>query len=342
MSTRPMKILIIQTAFIGDVILATSLIDYTKRIYPNAEVHFLLRKGNESITNTHKNIAKTWIWDKQGGKFKNLLKLIWKVRNEKFDLVLNIQRFFNSGLITALSGAKVTVGFKKNPMSFFFRYKVKHLIPHVEDGLVLHEVQRNALLLNTVAKINKIPDLLELRPSLYPKAEEIQKINAFTEGEYLVLAPASVWFTKQWAQEKWIELVKRLSHQYKIYLIGAPSDINFIDQIIEDNPNCLNLAGKLNLRESAYLMKNAIRVFVNDSAPLHLASAVNANVTAIFCSTIPEFGYTPISDNYKVLSLNPRLECMPCGLHGKKVCPLGHFNCAMNISIDEVIMTIKS
>src|SRR5690606_3644953 len=120
-----------------------------------------------------------------------------------------------------------------------------------------------------------------------------------------------------------------------------PSDENFVKEIIGENINCINLCGKLSLKESALLMKGAKRVFVNDSAPLHLASSVNAKTTAIFNSTIPEFGYGPLATESKVVQLTPRLECMPCGLHGRKKCPLGHFRCAYGITIQEVMRTIE-
>jgi lipopolysaccharide heptosyltransferase II len=338
-----MKILIIQTAFIGDVILATSTVDLAKKYWPDCEIHFLLRKGNESIMNNHPNIHKVWIWDKAGGKYRNLFRLGKKLKQEKFDYVFNIQRFFNSGLLTWLSKGKVSVGFDKNPLSFLFSKKVKHLIPYPHQQKHLHEVQRNAMLLGAVKDDFELPAAKEIPPSIHPTEAQWTKIHKIVPAktEYVVLAPASVWFTKQWAKEKWIELTKRLSNQFHLYFIGGPGDKEFAQEIIGQSDNCHNLCGELGLVESAALMKDAKRVFVNDSAPLHLGSGVNANITAIFCSTVPEYGYTPLTDDFKVIQLEPRLECMPCGLHGKKECPFGHFKCALDISIDHVIETVK-
>jgi heptosyltransferase-2 len=76
-------------------------------------------------------------------------------------------------------------------------------------------------------------------------------------------------------------------------------------------------------------MKGAIMNYVNDSAPLHFASAVNAPVTAVFCSTVPAFGFGPLSDVSFVVETDIPLSCRPCGLHGYKACPLGHFNCSI-------------
>jgi ADP-heptose:LPS heptosyltransferase len=335
-----MKILIIQTAFIGDVVLATSLVDFIKKNISTSKIDFLLRKGNESLLKDHPQINNVLIWNKNKGKYLNLFKMAFDARKEKYDLVLNIQRFTSSGIFMALCGAKMKVGFKQNPLSFFFHHRINHKIPHFHDDTYYHEVQRNLQLLGPVIKDFKIPPPKELKPNIFLSEKNVEKIKELNHGDYIVLAPSSVWFTKQWDREKWIELTKVLSKSYKLYFIGGPDDKDFIESIILNAPNSQNLCGKLSLVDSAALMKNAKRVLVNDSAPLHLASSVNAKTTAIFCSTIPEFGYFPLSDDSELIQLNERLSCMPCGLHGKKSCPLEHFNCARNIDIQRVIDTI--
>jgi heptosyltransferase-2 len=137
-----------------------------------------------------------------------------------------------------------------------------------------------------------------------------------------------------------MELINKLSKVGTVLLIGAPSDSEYVSQLSSDK-NVQNLCGQLSLRQSALIMRDAKRVFVNDSAPLHLASSVNANTTAIFCSTIPEFGYFPLSDNSELIQLSPRLECMPCGLHGHKSCPKDHFKCAIDVNTQNVFETIN-
>lgn len=336
------KILIIQTAFIGDVILATSLVESVRKKYPDAQIDFLLRKGNEAIMMANPHINQIFIWDKKKGKFSSLLRLLFKVRKEKYSVVLNIQRFFNSGLLTALSGAPIKIGFHSNPLSMFFTQSITHKIPHHEEnGSLFHEVQRNFQLLAATLPQGEIPKPNSIPPKIYFSPEDVKKIEGLKlPQEYIVMAPSSVWFTKQWHQSKWKELIEKVSNTFPIYLIGAPSDQNFITPLCL-NSNVHNLCGKLNLRESALLMKEAKRVFVNDSAPLHLASSVNAKVTAIFCSTVPEFGYSPLTEDTSIVQVEPRLSCMPCGLHGHKKCPKQHFKCAMDISVSKVQETIK-
>lgn len=336
------KILIIQTAFIGDTILASQFARAVKNEYPNSEIHFFLRKGNESVIQGLSSIHKVWVWDKQGGKTKNLLKLIWNLRKIKFDMVFNLHRHFNSGLVSVFMNSPFKVGFQQNPLSIFYTHKVNHQIPHETVTGVWHEVQRNLQLLEQASPGFKIVDNSKIyKPELPIQEKNLKKIEAYAVGNYFVIAPASVWFTKAWSEQKYRELTVELSKQGKIYFIGAPSDKELCDRIRKDIPHTENLCGPLNLIDSAALMKNAKRVFVNDSAPLHLASCVNAKTTAIFCSTVQEFGYTPLADDSVVVDVGNSLSCRPCGLHGYKSCPLTHFGCSENISIQSVLSTIK-
>jgi len=327
------KYLIIQTAFIGDVILATSLIKQLSVAEPDADIHFLLRKGNQGLLEQNKRISKIHIWDKSQ-KVRSLFKCIKEIRAQKYDYVINVQRFFNSGLVTTLSAAKVKVGFDKNPLSLFFTYRIKHLIPDLEADKALHEVERNAKLLGPL-KI--IPNEKKPRPEIFFTNEEEKKVKSLIDldHKFIVMAPSSVWFTKALGREKWIELIKNLI-DYKIYCIGAPSDYDFVQSLIQSQHHAINLCGKLSLTESAYLMSLSQWVMVNDSAPLHLASSVNAKTIAFFCSTVKEFGYTPLSDTHHIIEVN-NLDCRPCGLHGKNECPLGHFKCSKNIDLNRVV-----
>lgn len=334
------KILIIQTAFIGDVVLATSLIKQTKELFTDSTIDFLLRKGNQSLLKENPNIRNIICWDKKKGKYKNLLLLAINARKEQYDIVLNIQRFTSSGIFLLICGAKNKVGFDKNPLSYFFHHRIKHQIPHIDpSGEILHEVQRNSLLLSPFRKQNEKPQLI--RPEIFFSQEENRKVSTIQERaldkEYLVIAPSSVWFTKQWHKDKWIELCQKLDYKYHIFLIGGPDDSKYVESISNHIENKTNLCGELTLTESALLMRRAKRVFVNDSAPLHLASSVNAPTTAIFCSTVKSFGYFPLSEESKLFQVNEDLACRPCGLHGKKQCPLGHFKCSMLIDVNDVI-----
>jgi heptosyltransferase-2 len=101
------------------------------------------------------------------------------------------------------------------------------------------------------------------------------------------------------------------------------------------------MAGRLSFLASAALQKRAVLNYVNDSAPMHFASAVNAPVAAIYCSTIPAFGYGPLSDTQFIVETLEPLPCKPCGLHGKRACPQGHFNCGHSITTAQLLAPLS-
>jgi heptosyltransferase-2 len=311
------KVLLIQTAFIGDVILATPIIEAIHQHSSAIQIDVLVRKGNESLFENHPFINEVIVWNKKENKYRNLFSLLQKIRKTKYSAVVNCQRFAAAGLLTVFSKATIKIGFDKNPFSAFFNYKLPH---QINNGL--HESARNMMLLQPLS----IPG--NIQPKIYPP-----KLNFEPARPYICLAPASVWFTKQWPAEKWVELIATFSEKHTIYLTGAPTDKALCDEIMEksNRKNAINLCGKLNLLQSAALFKNAEMNYVNDSAPMHLCSAVNAPVTAIYCSTIPEFGFGPLSDNSHILQTKEKLSCRPCGLHGFKSCPEKHFKCAWGI-----------
>ncbi|MFA7274878.1 MAG: glycosyltransferase family 9 protein [Crocinitomicaceae bacterium] len=318
------KILVIQTAFLGDVILATPLAENLKLTFPEAEIHFLVKKGNESLLMNHRSIHKVWVFDKKNGKMRNMWTLAKSFRQEGFDLVFNLHRFASSGIIAALSNGKQLYGFKKNPFSFLYTQSFPH-----EIGNGQHEVDRNLSLLKPIGITHH-----NRRPLLFPSQVDQDKVASYQSEPYFCIAPASVWFTKQLPKSIWIELVIALAAKGKVYVLGSPQDFELCQEIIvASKTNSVNLAGELSLLQSAALMQKANRNFVNDSGPLHLASAVNAKVTAFFCSTIPDFGFGPLSDEAEIRQTTENLSCRPCGLHGHMACPKGHFKCG-NISVE--------
>jgi lipopolysaccharide heptosyltransferase II len=322
------KFLVIQTAFIGDVVLATALIEKLHARYPDARIDFLVRKGNEPLLTGHPFLHEILIWDKREHKLRNLYNLIHRIRRTRYDTVINVQRFAATGLLTAFSGAGQTIGFDKNPLSFLFTKRIPHIVGN------LHEIGRNQAL------IKDLTDDQPAKPRLYPTKADEEKVQPYKSKPYITVSPASVWFTKQYPKEKWSAFLKQIPQSYAVYLLGAPSDKQLCEQIRTTHSAAVNLGGMLSFLQSAALMKDAAMNYVNDSAPMHFASAVNAPVTAIYCSTIPAFGFGPLSDKRFIVEIQQPLDCRPCGLHGYKTCPKGHFNCAWKIEDNQLLETL--
>jgi len=320
--------LIIQTAFIGDVILSTSLIEKIRMNDPEARIDFLLRKGNEGLLRNHPHINRLYVLNKKERKWRHVIGMIREIRKEKYDYMINLQRFLTTGIISFLTPAGMKAGFDKNPLSRFFDVRVKHSIG---DGT--HEIARNIKL------VEHLFGGTFVRPRLYPGEEDYKAVSEYTGGDYVCLAPASVWYTKQFPEERWLELIGRLPSDRTVYLIGGPDDRELCDRIVLQSANdkVYNLAGQHGFLETAALMEQARMNYVNDSAPLHIASAMNAPVRAVFCSTVPSFGFYPVSDDSKVVEVEYELYCRPCGLHGFRQCPEGHFRCARDIDINKLL-----
>ncbi|MCB0793786.1 MAG: glycosyltransferase family 9 protein [Flavobacteriales bacterium] len=323
------QVLVIQTAFLGDAVLVTSILEKLHAFYPDAHIDLVVRKGNEGLFYEHPFLRRVHVWDKRQGKTRALFKLIGELRKTRYDHIINAQRFFSTGLITTLARGKEKVGYDKNPLSFLFTRQVKHVIG---DGR--HEVDRlNAL-------IEHLTDDKRPLPRLYPNAKassEADHLIGPLSDHLICIAPASVWYTKQWPAEKWVELIKALPAKAMIGLIGAPGDVPLCERIVQEAGRGEVLAGKLSLLGTAALMARATMNYVNDSAPLHIASAMHAPVTAVFGSTVPAFGFGPLRENGRIVETAEQLDCRPCGLHGYKACPKGHFKCAWGVEVDAAL-----
>ena len=320
------RFLIIQTAFIGDVVLATAIIEKLNDLFPEAIIDMVVRKGNEDLLIDHPKLHDVLIWNKREHKYLNLVKLIIQIRKRPYDMVINAHRFPTSGLVTFLSRGHEKVGFDKNPFAFAYTRKVEHDI-----GNGMHEVKRNLKLIETLGGTD------DYRPRLYFSENDIRHVDDLVKAPYVTMAPASVWFTKQLPADKWAELIEKIPENITVCLIGAGNDVKLCESIMKlsKREKVINLCGKLQMLESAALMSRSLMNYCNDSAPLHFSTAVNAPTTAFFCSTIPDFGFGPLSDRSIVIQSQEKLECKPCGLHGLSQCPEGHFKCANTIILPD-------
>ncbi len=328
-----MKILIIQTASIGDVILVTPMLEALHDRYPDATLDVLLKQGNESLFDRHPFLHRVLVWDKGRRKYQNLLALLKAIRKVKYDHVVTVQRFFSSGMLTAFSGAPHRSGFASNPCALFFNHTTIHSV----ENRGVHERDRNLALLQYL----KVGKGYPVR--LYPGSQESKAVEAMVSRPYLTVAPGSLWATKQFPADGWIRFLNHVPHHIDCYLTGGKDDISLCQSIglASTHPGVKVLAGATSLLESAALMRGALMNYTNDSSPLHLASSVNAPVTAVFCSTVPSFGFGPLSEDAAVVEIREELTCRPCGIHGKNACPEKHFRCGNDIDTMELINRLK-
>ncbi|HRG76506.1 MAG TPA: lipopolysaccharide heptosyltransferase II [Leptospiraceae bacterium] len=333
-----MKILIIQTAFLGDLILTTSFFREVKEKYKGAEIHLIVNKGTEDILAGNKNITRVISFDKAKVK-KSIFyffQFIQSLRQEKFDLCICPHFSHRSSLIAYFSGAKERIGYEESGFSFLHTTKISR------PTRGKHEVDKLFSLINNSTEEFSTK---RKRPELFFPEERILKIRDLLQlhnlnKNFVILAPSSIWETKRMPTEKFKQLFNLITHNtnYSIVLIGSSKDQilceNIIDRRLPDNvkktqsdpERIFNLAGKTDLVELSYVISRAKAIVSNDSSPIHFASAHNIPTVMIYGATIPDFGYSTLADKYFFSEVKD-LPCRPCGIHGGKVCPEKHFKC---------------
>jgi heptosyltransferase-2 len=326
-----MKILIIQTAFFGDVILTLPMVQAIKHTFPDYEVDFLCIPNTAELLKNNGKIDEIIIYDKRETEkgFSGFKKFKNKIRSNKYDVIICVQRYLRTTLLSYFGGSELTIGFDNSVFSCLYKKKVSYQSKH--------EILRNLDLLRPLGiDINEI-----IKPELFPGESDTNEIDRIFSGlnikndrKIICTAPGSVWFTKRFPPEKYILLFNKLdSMDYAILLIGDKNDSSICEKIQTQstNNNIYNYAGKLSIMQSVELIKRSSILLTNDSAPMHIANAVSTDVIAFFGSTVREFGFYPYGKRDYVFEVDG-LKCRPCTDHGKDHCKIKSFDCMNNIS----------
>ncbi|TCK05230.1 glycosyltransferase family 9 protein [Phorcysia thermohydrogeniphila] len=320
------RVLVFQTAFLGDLILVSPLLKSLKRTFPGAEVSLVVRKGFEEVFRGAPFVSQIIPFDKKGvWKFSRLLA------SGDFELVVSPHRSHRTSLILWLSGIKRRIGFDKAGFSFFYTDRVKYRM-----GKGIHEIDRNLDLLRPLERDYSV--VYDREPELPLTPAEVGKaLKKFSlEKSYVVLAPGSVWRTKAWLPEYYAEVANYFKGKgLTVVLVGSPSDSPYCKRVEELSEGVINLCGKTSLREFFSVVKGALLVISNDSSPVHVAISVGTPVLEIYGATVPEFGFFPYRNGLYVELED--LHCRPCGIHGGRKCPEGHFKCMVDLKPEVVI-----
>ncbi len=330
------KIVVLQTAYIGDVIVSTGLLRELKSIYPEAQIDIITTPLSAELFKYNPHINYIYKFDKNNWKYINFFKLIRKLRSESYDLSISIQSSLTSALMLSLAGIDTRIGFDKQVLT--------------TDSIVLRENSdrhRSENIVNLLSHLDN-DQKFDHRSELFFSNRETGRagriIDSLQEnGEKLIgIAPGSVRETKKWPAEYYEELTTKLGQTEScVFFIGGPDEAELCDRIIEASrhPKTINMAGKLSLLESSALIKKMDLMISNDSAPLHMANAVKTDVFAFFGPTVRKYGFFPYREGDKIFEVE--LNCRPCSLHGGAKCPEGHHNCMKMIKPDHVFQQIR-
>lgn len=307
------RILIVQTSFLGDVILSTPTIAAISKKHPNSEIWMLTTPAACGLVSSDPLIKQVITFDKKG-KERSLFGLFKKaneLRNYKFDIVYSLHKSARTSLLLKLSGIPNRIGFKESKLSFLYSEVRKRAIAE-------HDVLRN---LSLVGDGPWDESDLSLRITKKSK-EEISEIKSKFNitKPYAVLAPGSAWYTKMWRPAGFREVGEKLkSFGLEVVVIGGSNDFDVCTQVAA-NSTMINLSNKTTLTELVSIIQGSNLLICNDSMPLHLASALKIPTVVVFCATSPAFGFGPWRNQSVVIEASD-LACKPCSRHGTKKCP---------------------
>jgi lipopolysaccharide heptosyltransferase II len=323
--------LVIQTSFLGDVILTTPLIAELAKRGP---VDVLVTPTGAAALANNPDIRTVIRYDKRGtyGSALGLWQTIREIRGRRpYQAAYLAQGSFRSGAIAMMTGAKERIGFASSTGRLLYTTQ----LPYRPER---HHAERLWSL--SMSECADPPTRDQIRPRLYPSDEERSRIDMLlrqSEGAdepFVALAPGSAWGTKRWPY--FPALAKRLAEDYRIAIIGSKADSALAAEIVEGLPLDRVIYGVgLPLLASAELIGRARTIVTNDSAPQHLASAMGTPTLTIFGPTVPEFGFGPLAERH-VVAGHESLSCRPCSRHGPQLCPLGHWRCMRELTPEYV------
>jgi len=323
--------LVIQTAFLGDVVLTTPLLEALAARHGPVDV--VTTPAAAPLIEPHPAVRRVIPYDKKGRDrgVRGLLRLARALRAEQYECAYLPHRSLRTALAAWLARIPRRVGFDDGWRSLYTDVRGRP-----NQG---HEIDR--LLALAGGAVHRA------RPGLHVTLAD----RAATEGflrehgmrePFVALAPGSIWGSKRWPYYR--ELAERLAASVAILVVGGPEDAGLAAEITESvarsGGRAVSACGRLSVRQSAEAIRRAAVLVTNDSAPLHFAQAVETPTVAIFGSTVPGFGFGPRGPRDRVVQVDG-LPCRPCSAHGPPSCPLGHHLCMKSLSVQDVLQAIE-
>lgn len=326
-----MTSLVIQTAFLGDVVLTTPLLAALAERHGPVDV--VTTPAAAPLLETHPAVRRVIPYDKRGRDqgLAGLLGMARRLAATRYEVAYLPHRSLRSAALALLARVPQRVGFA--------------------DGwrMLYTEARRRP---RTGHEIDRLLGLAGAAPgaypaALYPRPEDQRVVDVcLTEagiaGDFVALAPGSIWGSKRWPY--FDALAARLAGRVAIAVVGGLEDAALGRTIAEAvrgaGGRVLEACGRLSLLQSAALIGRARLLVTNDSAPLHLASALGTRVVALFGPTVPEFGFGPAGAGDLALGVAD-LRCRPCSDHGPPACPLGHHRCMRELHVAPVVTALE-
>jgi len=321
------KFLVIRFSSIGDIVLTSPVVRCLKNQVKNAEIHFVSKRKFDFILTSNPNIDKVHVFD------ENLVEIFHKLKEEKFDYIIDLHHNFRSGRIKR----KLKVpAYSVNKLNFKKMLLIQFKINRLPKK---HIVDRYLETLSFLAVINDGNGL----DYFIPKNDEFKNDELPTpfQNGYVAFVIAGTYKTKKLTVEKVSEICEKIA--YPVILLGGKNEFDEGEKILSQSKgNVLNYAGKISLNESASLVREANIVLTNDTGLMHIAAAFKKKILSFWGNTVPDFGMFPYQSNTvsQILEVE-NLKCRPCSKLGYKKCPNKHFKCMMDLDTDDAILWIN-
>lgn len=341
------------------MVLTTPLI---ARLAEAGPVHVVATPANATILANNPAVASVIVFDKRGGDrgWRGVRRVAAELRATGAEAAYMAQGSLRTAMLARMAAIPQRVGFASSAGHWLYTRQV----PYQQT---LHHAERLWQLASVAdAAVITLPAIV--RPSLYPGSTEHQAVDALL-AEYgvqpherlVALAPGSVWATKRWPG--YDALAANLAGlaafgAARIVVIGGADDKPLAQAITAavaaansaavavdseadrlQHTTVVDATGRLSLLASAALLSRAALLISNDSAPLHLASAMNTPTVALFGPTVPALGFGPLAERREILEV-AGMACRPCGAHGPQQCPLGHWRCMRDLTVDAVVHAV--
>ena len=329
------RILLVQTAFLGDVVLTTPLLAALRRHAPDATIAMLVTPAAAALVAHHPALDRVVIDDKRGADrgLGGLARLARRLRAERFTIAIAAQKSIRTALALRAAGIPRRIGFASAPGARLYTDRV----PRPLDR---HDRDRLLGLLAPLGVDRVDPALLQPRivvdAATEARAAALVAAHADTGRPLVALCPGSAWRTKRWPAASFAALARALDADgYRCLVLGGPDERALTASVAAAaDGRAVDLGGKTDLPLLAAVMTRVAVAVTNDSAPMHLATAAGTPQVAIFCATVPGQGYGPLGPRAEVVDRD--LACRPCGRHGGEHCPRGTDDCMELVTVADV------
>lgn len=343
----------VQTAFLGDLLLSVPLLKWIRKTNPETSLGLVCRKG---LGSTFLRLGLVdYVWEIQKGNSKSYNEILKQINEFEVHDLISPHTSFRTTLFSAKITARKKITFAKPWNHIFFDKRIKWPAQYPEALRLLHLIKdenedlqklwrslppaHHFIVKNKQGYLPPPPEWVDPQTSISKdRVEQLRKDleidTRFPYDNFIALFPGSVWTTKMWKKEGYIELGQKLvSQNEKVLIMGGPEEKTLGDEIASQIPGAVNLCGQSALLESLLILSRAKLVLGNDSSSSHMAALMGRPVVSIFGPTVLEFGYRPWAQSTRIFEVEG-MSCRPCGLHGHKQCPLKHHNCMKTLEVN--------